>query len=207
MAGARTQSRAAVPPAAWVVFSPAIPAWRGPAVLALLLAACAVARAQERPLLQAGARVRVTWSTLGVPRSLTGRLVLFDPDTVSVRPREAPTPLVFALRDLDRFEVNRGRPPSLMYGLPLFGALLGGWFGATVLGPDASCANGVSSDPECHWETSSVVVGAGAGVIVFGIAAQLLVPEVWQDVPLKTLEVGIGRAGRGAWSVALSARF
>jgi hypothetical protein len=157
-------------------------------LFALLLAAtCATtagaeAHAQARSLLRAGARIRLSVRTFDEPRLVAGTLLLFSRDSVTIVARRAVFPVSFALANLARIEVNRGRPRALVYGAPIYGALLGAWFGATALAPDPAC-RAVRND-ECRWETSATVVGAAGGAVLFAMMVQLLVPEVWQDVPL-----------------------
>jgi hypothetical protein len=159
------------------------------AIILCALLAGVEARAQSPPL-RANARVRVSLGTLDEARVVSGTLLLYSRDSVTILPRHEATARSFPLADVVRFEVNRGRPAVLEYGAPLYGALLGAWFGATALAPDPACAAG-ATDPDCHWETSSTIVGAAGGAVLFGVAVRLM-PEVWQDVPLTAFALGPG---------------
>jgi len=129
--------------------------------------------------------------TIAGPRSFAGALLLLDLDSVTIVPRQAVYPVSFPLRSLDRFEVNRGQPRALVYGGPIYGAALGTLFGATALRPDARC-RALPNDQGCTWETSEIVVGAAGGAVLFAILVGLLVPDVWQQIPLSTLVIDPG---------------
>jgi hypothetical protein len=166
-------------------------------VILCLLARPAMAGAQELPPLQPGVAVRLMVRTVAGPRSFAGALLLLDLDSVTIVPRQALYPVGFPLRSLDRFEVNRGQPRALLYGAPIYGAALGTLFGATALRPDARCRV-LPNDESCQWETSEIVVGAAGGAVLFGILVRLLVPDVWQQIPLSALvadPVGSPRLG------------
>lgn len=167
---------------------------------------CAEARAQERALLEAGARVRLSVNTAAGPRAFTGRLLLLDPHGVTIRERDAASPLSFRVAELRRFEVNRGKPRALVYGAPLVGAALGAWFGATALAPHAACDVPGNPDPACHWEVSPTLVGAGGGAITFALAVALLVPDVWEDIPIEAFAVGLDRMSGCCVGIALRIR-
>jgi hypothetical protein len=177
----------------------------GIALVSCLALPRAEARGQERPLLRAGARVRLSVHAVSDgPLVLTGTLLVFAPDSVTIVPHRARAPATVAFRDLVGFEVNRGRPRGIMFGAPVLGAALGAWFGATALAPSAACRARGSDDPACRWETSPTLVGAGGGAVLFGIAATLLVPEVWQDVPVTALIVGSRSQGAEGVTIGLA---
>jgi len=146
------------------------------------------AMAQERPHLYPGVSVRLVVKTVGGPRAFAGSLLLLDLDSVALVQPGALYPASFALRTLDRFEVNRGQPRALLYGAPIYGAALGTLFAATALRPDVRCRVLPDADG-CHWETSRVVVGAVGGAILLGMIVRLVVPDVWQEIPLRALGV------------------
>lgn len=168
-----------------------------------LLALSAQAGAQGAPHLYPGIPVRLVVKTVGGPRSFAGSLLLLDLDSVSIVPPGALFPVNLPLQALDRFEVNRGKPRSLMYGAPIYGAALGTLFAATALRPDVRCRVLPDADG-CHWETSRVVVGAVGGAILLGMIVRLVVPDVWQEIPLHTLRVE--RIGVGPPSLQLGIR-
>jgi len=168
----------------------AVPGALGRATILLCaMLAGASARAQSPPL-RANDRVRLSLETFGEVRVVSGTLLVYDRDSVTIVPRHETLARSFAFADVARFEVNRGRPAVLKYGAPLYGAALGAWLGATALAPDPVCSAG-ATDPDCNWETSSTIVGAAGGAVLFAVAVRLM-PEVWQDVPLTTFALGPG---------------
>jgi hypothetical protein len=186
-------------------------------ILALMLVHVE-ARAQGRPLLRPGARVRLVVRRPGADSLVTGRLLLFTPDTVTIVLRHAVpasfglrdvmrehlAPVPFALRDVTRFQVNRGQPREIVYGAPAVGAALGALFGATALAPDAGCDVPGNEDSSCHWVTSATIVGAAGGVVLCSIAVKLFVPEVWQDVPLTAFTLGAAEPGSRGIAIGLA---
>lgn len=181
----------------------------------------AAAHAQGRPLLRAGARVRLVVRLHGADSLVSGRLLLFTPDTVTIVPRHAAipasfglrdvmlehlSPVAFALRDVIRFQVNRGKPPELVYGAPVVGAALGALFGATALGPDSACDVPGNTASACHWITSGTVVGAAGGVVLCSVAVQLFVREVWQNVPRTAFSLDAGAPGGRGIAIRLALR-
>ena len=198
-------------------------ALRAGVMLLSLMLVQAAARAQGRPLLRAGARVRLVVHLHGADSLVSGSLLVFTPDTVTIVPRHSAipasfglrdimwehlSPVPFALRDVTRFQVNRGKPRQIVYGAPIAGAALGALFGATALGPDAGCDIPGNTASDCHWITSGTIVGAAGGVVLCSVAVQLLVHEVWQDVPLTAFSLGAAQpGGRGiAIGIALPVR-
>ncbi|MDH3496865.1 MAG: hypothetical protein OER21_08890 [Gemmatimonadota bacterium] len=171
-----------------------------------LTPARAAAQARERPLLEAAARVRLIAMTAAGPRAFAGRLLLLDPHGVTIRERDAASPLSFRVAELRRFQVNRGKPRALIHGAPLVGAALGAWFGATALAPDAACDVPGNPDPACRWEVSPTLVGAGGGAILFAVAVGLLVPDVWEDIPLEAFAGGVHWVGGRSVRIALRVR-
>ncbi len=163
------------------------------------------ANAQARSLLRPDARVRLFVKTFEEPRLVAGTLLWFSRDSVTIVPRSGVFPRSFALENLVRFQVNRGRPRALLYGAPLYGALLGAWFGATALAADPACRAG-ATDAGCRWETSATIVGAAGGAVLFAMAVQLLVPEVWRDVPLTAFGGAPGGSGGAGMSIGLMLR-
>jgi len=149
------------------------------------------AAAQELPPLKPGVPVRLVARTAAGPRSFAGSLLLVDLDSVTIVPPHVVNPVSFPLRSLDRFEVNRGQPRGLRYGGPIYGAALGTLFAATALRPDARCRV-LPNDEGCRWETSEIVVGAAGGAVLFGILVRLLVPDIWQQIPLSALVIDAG---------------
>ena len=150
--------------------------------------------AQRLPRINPGVPVRLVAQTAAGPQSFAGSLLLLGLDSVSIVPPGALFPVSFDLRTLERFELNRGKPRALIYGAPLYGAALGTLFGATALRPAAKCRVLPDADG-CSWETSQVVVGAAGGAILLGTIVRLLVPDVWQEIPLHAL--GVDRTGPG----------
>ncbi len=144
------------------------------------------AGAQALPPLKPGVPVRLVARTAAGPRPFAGSLLLLDLDSVTIVRPHTVSPVSFSLRSLDRFEVNRGQPRALLYGGPLYGAALGTLFGATALRPDARCLV-LPNDQDCRWETSEIIVGAAGGAVLFAVLVRILVPEVWQQLPLREL--------------------
>ena len=107
---------------------------------------------------------------------------------------------------MERFTVNRGKPRALLYGAPIYGAALGTLFAATALRPDVRCRVLPDADG-CHWETSRVVVGAVGGAILLGMIVRLVVPDVWQEIPLHALGVKRTDVGPPSLQLGLRARF
>jgi len=173
---------------------------RGLASLLCLLAGVA-AQAQQHPPLRAGARVRLSVRTRIGKQSFAGTLLFLDRDSVTIV-RHLADPAAFALRDLDRFELNRGRPPALAYGIPALGATLGAWVASTYAEPPACDIPG-NPDPDCAWEVPAGIVGAGAGVVLSAIVVRFLVPEVWQEIPVTSLQVGVAATGAPTVRVGL----
>jgi hypothetical protein len=174
----------------------------------LLGAACvtlAAPTARAQLPLHPNDQVRLFLSTEDEPPLVAGSLVLYNRDSITIVPRHAVFPRGYPLARIVRLQVNRGRPPALVYGAPLYGALLGGWFGATALAPDAECAAG-AADPDCRWETSRTLVGAAGGAVLFAMVVQLLVPEVWRDVPLAVFGATSGLPGSRGPSIGFSLR-
>jgi hypothetical protein len=161
------------------------------------------AAAQRLPRIDPGVPVRLVVQTAAGPRSLSGSLLLLGLDSVSIVPPGALFPVSFDLQTLERFELNRGKPPGLMYGAPLYGLALGTLFGATALRPAAKCRVLPDADG-CSWETSQVVVGAAGGAILLGTMVRLLVPDRWQEIPLHAL--GVDRTGLGPPHLQLRGR-
>lgn len=152
------------------------------------------AGAQEVPRLTPGVPVRLLVRTPGGPRAFVGGLVVLGADSVSIL--RGPRPEAFALRNLDRFEINRGRPRAVMVGAPMLGAAIGALFGATALARPAGCQV-APADEQCAWETAPVIVGTAGGAVLFALVVNILVPEIWQEVPLAVL-IGGGPPGSGA---------
>lgn len=173
----------------------------------LLLPLCTTLWAQERPILQPGAQIRLTATTPAGPQAFSGALQLFTPDTIAIVPRGAVRSLSFALLDLKSLAVNLGKPRGLQYGAPIFGGVLGAWFGATALAPDATCRAQAVDDADCHWETPATVVGAGAGVVVFSLVVTVLVPARWQQMPLAGLQVTYGQERGRSFHIGLAHHF
>lgn len=164
------------------------------------------AMAQENPHLTPGVPVRLTVNTVAGFRSISGSLLLLDLDSVSVVPPGALYPTSVPLSALERFTVNRGKPRALLYGAPIYGAALGTLFAATALRPDVRCRVLPDADG-CHWETSRVVVGAVGGAILLGMIVRLVVPDVWQEIPLHALGVKRTDVGPPSLQLGLRARF
>lgn len=171
-----------------------------------LLAFSAGAAAQGTPHLYPGIPVRLVVKTVAGPRSFAGSLLLLDLDSVSIVPPAALFPMNFPLRALARLEVNRGKPRALLYGAPIYGAALGTAFALTALRPDVRCRVLPDADG-CHWETSRVVVGAVGGAILLGMIVRLVVPDVWQEIPLHALGVEGAGARPPLLGLGVRARF
>lgn len=152
--------------------------------------------AQARPRLDAGARVRLTLAGPVERPPVIGRLVLLDLRTLTIVPRGRVRTRQLPYEALRRFEVSAGRSPWLMYGGLITGAAAGTLIGLS-LRDDARCDRLPADDPACRWETAPVLVGAGGGLILSGIAVSLLVPERWRDVPLATLQASVAPAEGG----------
>jgi len=163
--------------------------WFRVAGLTYLLAGAA--HAQDRPVLRAGARVRLAVWTPAGRQTVVGALLFLDRDTLTVV-RHLGEPESFAVRRIQYLEVNRGKPKTLSVGLPAGGAALGAWIGTTAFDDDPTCGLPGSEDPSCGWETPAAVVGAAGGVVVALLAVRYLVSEVWQDIPLEHLLVATG---------------
>lgn len=153
-----------------------------PAVLAWVVAEQLAA--QARPRLVPSARVRLTLAERTGRPPLLGRLVLFEPDAVTIVPRGRVRTRRFLLHELERLEVSAGQDPWLRYGGLLLGTAIGTAVGLRVLGDDERCLGRPPDAPGCRWETAPVLVGAGGGFILSGIAVALLLPERWRRVPL-----------------------
>jgi len=174
---------------------------RGLASLLGLLAVGAAVQAQQLPALRAGARVRLSVRTRIGRQSFSGSLLFLDRDSVTIV-RRLSEPAAFALRDLDRFVLSKGRPPALVYGIPAVGAVLGAWVASTFVEP-SKCDIPGNPDPDCAWEVPAGVVGAGAGVVLSAIAVRFLVPEAWQEIPVTSLQVGAAATGSSTVRVGL----
>jgi hypothetical protein len=147
--------------------------WFSHSVIGACLAFSVEAGAQELPRLEPGSPVRLVVRTVAGPRSFAGGLVLISSDSVSIvwgaRPQN------FSLTSIERFEINRGRPNAVMLGAPIAGAAAGALVGATALAP-------VRHAYEMRSEETLLSSWGRVRGKCIGLAARLLVPDVWQEI-------------------------
>lgn len=178
--------------------------WVHHGVTGACLAPSVEAGAQELPRLEPGVPIRLLVRTVAGSRAFVGGLVGLSYDSVTIVRRLRPETV--ALRSVERFEISRGRPRAVMIGAPILGAAMGTLFGATAIGPPAGC-DVLPDDERCSWETPPVIVGMAGGAVLFALVTHILVPQVWQAIPLEVL---IGRQtalGAPASRLGLHLRF
>ncbi len=157
-------------------------------VSSTLLVPIAGAFAQDtRPVrpLRAGDRVWVATPDWHV-RELEGWLVLLEPGFVTIRRDSA---LRIPVPEITRFELNIGKDPALVFGIPLGAAALGAAFVPLLTTEPAVCVANVG-DPACEGELPDAVVGAFGGVVVGGLLVNALVKERWVPIPLDRIAFG-----------------
>jgi hypothetical protein len=143
------------------------------AVVIALLASlqCGILSAQEAPLPQLGARVRVT-SALLTPPVHTGILSEFNSEAVTVGKERVPRPMIQSLEISDGHRRNWGRGALIgLLGGALFGAAAGQF------------------DPHC-FNKSACILGGAAAFGVIGIPTGLIIggairTERWTRVTLE----------------------
>ena len=153
--------------------------------LVLALAAClalpADARAQDGPVLQRGARVRVwTFEPTAAPR--TGEFERWDGSSLLIY--EGERAVTFPFDDIDIVEVSGGRSYSTV------GIIVGGVLGAAVGGALGCAANRDDYGVYCGGQSDTkVFVGAALGAAA-GAALGALVTRAERWVPVPLLGLG-----------------
>lgn len=145
--------------------------------LTVLCAAVTAARAQERPPLVPGARIRVTVSGPG-PRTQVGTFQALTDTTLQLQTGSGP--LGLRLAAIDRLEVSGGRRLSIPGGVAglVVGAVAGGALGCLANKDSYGVYCGGQDDTKVM--LGAVVVGAAGAVL----GAVLFGGERWTSWPL-----------------------
>jgi len=174
-------------------------------VIAALLVPLARLKAQDAPVLEPGARVRVsTAPQASKPAWIVGTVIAVTGDRLAIRPQhDSGGPIDIARNTVTRLELSRGRHSKALTGLGV-GFLVGAGAGA-IIGPTAFGA-GRDLAP-----TDARLIGAGFGAVA-GALIGLAVgagskSERWQTVPVTLSGMGGGGGSRYSMRVSVNLRF
>ena len=161
-------------------------------VIATLLVPLARLQAQAAPVLEPGARVRVsTAPQASKPAWIVGTVITVTGDRLAIRPQDdSGGPIDIARNTVTRLELSRGRHSKALTGLGvgfLVGAGAGAILGSAVLGGGRDIA---PSDAKL---IGAGLVGASGALIGLAVGAGSK-SERWQPVPV-TLGVRGGAEG------------
>jgi len=169
-------------------------------VIAVLLIPLARAKAQDRPVLEPGVRVRVaTAPQASRPDWIVGTVIAVTGDRLAIRPQpDSGAVIDIARNTVTRLELSRGQHSKALTGLGL-GFLVGAGAGAAI----GSAALGEGRDLA---PVDAALIGAVPGAVVGALIGLAIgsgsKSERWQEIPL-TLS-GMGGAHGFGYAVRVS---
>jgi hypothetical protein len=173
-------------------------------VIATLLVPLARLQAQAAPVLEPGARVRVsTAPQASKPAWIVGTVIAVTGDRLAIRPQhDSGGPIDIARNTVTRLELSRGRHSKALTGLGvgfLVGAGTGAILGSAVLG-------GRDIAPSDAKLIGAGLVGGVGALIGLAVGAGSK-SERWQPVPVTVGVMGGAEASRYSMRVSVSLRF
>jgi hypothetical protein len=176
----------------WLVVSSWLAAW-GPNVLI----------AQDVPIVEAGARIRLTMASGA--RRVAGWYEGRSGDWIEVRLDRPKVSTAIALDSVRRIEVSRGRRTRMGKGALVGAAIGGASFGLLAL-TDPGCRAGQLCPFEgAEWDIAGIAAGAGVGALV-GVLVGAIGQEAWAPATVQgwspIVTATRDRVGLG-WRVAL----
>ena len=148
-------------------------------VAVLLPVAVSGLQSQQAMPIQSGQRVRITAPECGIQRWVTA-FEEFDSGTLVMPTGSCP------LDSVTRFEVSRGQKRRTLSGLR--NGFLSGMGIGIVTGSVLCAAEGCGEWAGCV-VTMTSAIGAGAGLIIGGVAGSLIKTDRWEAVPLDRFRV------------------
>jgi hypothetical protein len=166
--------------------------------------------AQEPPLIEPNARVRVTAPGIGVQMSVGTYLSRAD-GVMLLAPQSRAGPSTIPLASMTALDVSWGRVSSAGKGAlwgAFAGAFLGGALGALGAGAGTEDCWEHSSNPCTVWFATIWAVALGVPALVVGtVAGTLIKTDRWQEVPLDQLRLGSVPQPDGRYGLGLSVTF